>query len=550
MSIELHDAVNGDGLFDILGKAFFHVQTLNTARGTTVPATSQAFVAQFGKYATPNSAMNAAISGVSQGLNSWKSAGSLSAAQARSFSELYLKEIVNIASAQNSKDRRTALEYLIADMIAAANYVDANAITLTLAADAWNTSTDLTLAYTHKRGDGLVQQNILAEVIKAEVTSTTPSTTPTVKFTSPAAVGDKLSQDWPGGSGIQTSIAATDAASSLVTNGNFQAAATANLPDGWLFTVGVLGTSIKLTTPEVQQIVRSGSASAGVWFIKYTNVAGIVRMTAPLAYDCTASAIQSALNALPDLESVTVANTAGTTPNFTDQITFTGLAGNVTAITVVNMTTGGSFAISEITAGSANSFKGVSLNLVGDGAVKPVLIYPLPTLEAEKVYFCHFRHKKTGTPAAGIVRVAVLGAVGGSVTTDFSSGSNSVSYDLTAGTVTTSFTSGWFSFRLKKTQTQPVYLVIEETTAISAGTTYAIDEVAVVAGSELYNGGPFVAAFSGVLPPIAGDKWTLTNTNSRDGEIVTWMERFFGLSDMELLLPTSGSTLCPDSVIS
>lgn len=549
MAIELHDAVNGDGLFDILGKAFFHVQTLNTARLTTVPTTSQAFVEQFGKYATPNSAMNAAISGVSQGLNSWKSAGSLSASQVRSFAETYLKEIVNIASAQNNKSRRTVLEYLIADMKAAANYVDANAITLALAADAGNTSTDLTIAYTHKRGDGLVQQNILAEVITAQVTSTIPSTTPTVKFTSPAKVGDKLSQDWPGGSGIQNSIGAVDAASSLVTNGNFQAASTAHLPDGWLFTVGVLGTSIKLTAPEVQQIVRSGSASAGVWFIKYTNAAGIVRMTAPLAYNCTAAAIQSALQAIPDLESVTVANTAGTTPNFTDQITFTGLAGDVTAITVVNMTTGGSFAISEITAGSANSFKGVSLNLVGDGSVKPVLIYPLPTLEAEKVYFCHYRHKKTGTPAAGIVRIAVLDAIGGSVTTDFSSNANSATYDLTA-TVTTSFASGWFSFRLKKTQSQPVYLVIEETTAISAGTTYCIDEIAVTAGNELYSGGPFVAAFSGVTPPIAGDKWTLTNTNDRAGEIQTWMDRFFDMAGLELLLPTSGSTLCPDTVIS
>lgn len=46
MAIDIYDAVNGDGLFQIQGKGFHAIDVLNAARLTTVPVEVEDFLAQ------------------------------------------------------------------------------------------------------------------------------------------------------------------------------------------------------------------------------------------------------------------------------------------------------------------------------------------------------------------------------------------------------------------------------------------------------------------------------------------------------------------------
>jgi hypothetical protein len=107
----------------------------------------------------------------------------------------------------------------------------------------------------------------------------------------------------------------------------------------------------------------------------------------------------------------------------------------------------------------------------------------------------------------------------------------------------------FFTFRIQRDVTQPVYLRIRITDPIPPGDSVYIDEVAVVAGTELYDGGPYIAVFSGATPAVVEDDWVLTATNDRGGEWQTMYNRAFDMAGKGFLLPTSGTTLLPDSLI-
>lgn len=121
---------------------------------------------------------------------------------------------------------------------------------------------------------------------------------------------------------------------------------------------------------------------------------------------------------------------------------------------------------------------------------------------------------------------------------------------IDAGAVaTTNHDSEFFTFRLKETASFPVYLRIRITAPIDDADTLYIDEVAVVKATELYPGGPFVAAFSGATAAVNDDKWVLTASNDRAGTIQEWYNRVFDMQAKGLLLPSSGTTLIPNSLI-
>jgi len=122
---------------------------------------------------------------------------------------------------------------------------------------------------------------------------------------------------------------------------------------------------------------------------------------------------------------------------------------------------------------------------------------------------------------------------------------------IDAGAIsTTDHDSEFFSFRIQRDITQPVYLRIIVAAPFAATDSVYIDEVAVVKGTELYNGGPYIAAFSGVTPAVNKDEWTLTVANDRAGSLQEWCHRAFDMAGKGLLLPISGATNIPDAVIS
>jgi hypothetical protein len=95
----------------------------------------------------------------------------------------------------------------------------------------------------------------------------------------------------------------------------------------------------------VQNVAVSGTPTGGTFRLAYNGI-----WTAPLAYNATASQVQTALQALTGLSAVSVAVVAGVgTVNQTYAVTFNGVASPAT-LTVQDLTSGGSHAVAVSTA--------------------------------------------------------------------------------------------------------------------------------------------------------------------------------------------------------
>ena len=210
-------------------------------------------------------------------------------------------------------------------------------------------------------------------------------------------------------------------------------------------------------------------------------------------------------------------------------------------------------------ASTAGAYRGQALEFHSDGVVLPAVYHPL-SLTSETVYFCHLRAASSAATTAGVsageIRLEIVDAIGGSVTDDTAGNANELVIDAT--TLTTTPTSHFFAFRLPQNITWPVYLRIRVSTAIEDGTTAPdisvyFDDVAVAAGTRLYAGGPYVAAFGGTSRSPKGDGWTLAVANTRGGSIQEWYHRIYDMASKDLLLPVSsvstGAINIPDSLI-
>lgn len=560
MTLNLHDGTDHDGLFDVQGSIFNAMAALDTARLTTVPTEVLAALAAI-KLLPTTLDMALVDESIPSAVSSWQSAGDSLAAQLAETCQNILREMVAADATQPEDSLRYALEYLIDFMAAGGYYVDASTIGFTLTPAAGNDA-DLVIAYTSRRGDGQVSQFCYAETIDVEVVAES-ATSPTLSLLGDAAVSNRLSQAWPGGSGVRLRLTATDAASSLLTNGDFEDATIDNVPDEWIVHVGSPGTSVSLTDPEQQTIAISGTPTGGSYVLVWTNAAGLTYATTHLPYAASASEVQEALRLIPGLDLVTVSAT-GTSPDYTHTVVFHGTPGDPGQLTSVNHLTGGTtptIAHATTVAGDAGAYKGRALAIAGDGAELTALYHELYLTE-ETVYFLHCRVRRgptgtttttststttTGSPV-NQVRIALVAEIGGAVTLDPAGNANSTTIDV-AGLSGSAHTSVWFAFALKKDQAQPVYLEIAVTGPLESGLTFYVDEVAVVQGTQLYVGGPYVAAFSGNTEVVNGDAWTLQVSNNRGGEIQEWYHRCFNLAALGLQLPISGSTNIPDTLI-
>ena len=606
MTIELRDAVNGDGLMDIQGRGFHAIDTLNTARLTTVPAEAEDFLEQ-AKNKAQDADYDLAMSQVPSALKSWQSAGSSLTTAIRRACELLLVEFVQDDSDQPDRALAVSLKYLIDQMEEDQSYVTPSVVGLSLATGADNIG-DVAICYTERRGDGRPQENLLAETIEIEVVSDASAVSPTLSFHGEGAVANRLSQDWPAGSGSNRRIAAVNPAGSLLSNGDFQDTTIRNVPDDWFIATGTPDTSVRITDPEVQTVVISGTPTGGSYVLQWENADGVVRATDPLAYNATSSTVQAALRTIPGLESVTVAG-SGTTPNLTHTVTFALLAADINQLTSVSHFEGRqSPTITHATTvvGDDGAFRGRALRLDSDGS-KETTLYHSIALAAETVYFCHLRIKRTtnqdesssvsassdvsssssassssqssasssssessssessssssesssssqsssssaSSQDAEELRIEIVDGIGGNVLLDGDGYENVMRID--AGAISTDrHDSEFFSFRVARSVTQPVYLRIRIVNPVTAGDTIYIDEVAVVQATELYRGGPFVAAFSGKTPAVNEDAWDLVSTNDRAGKFQEWYNRAFDMAGKGYLLPSAGVTLIPNSLI-
>lgn len=544
MAMDIYDDTNHDGLLNILGKAFKAIDTLNTARLTTIPEDVADFLAQFKLFADSASlGWSPTMDGLAAGLTNWQAGQGLAQQIARNCQQLLLQWAIDDGLPRPTL--QTALDRLAIAMGAAGLYVDGNAVSFTLTADAGNAG-DAAICYTAAGPDGLTLEHCLAEDIAVTVANAAAS--PTLRLEGEPAQNDPLREDWPLGSGAVLSLTATSGAASLLSNGDFEDETNADVPDNWIVRTGTPGTTVKITVSEVQTVAISGTPTGGSYVLMWTNPAGLKRATTTLAYNAPAGAVQAALRAIPGLEQVIVAST-GDSPNYTHSVTFTGCSGDPAQLTSISLLTGGTPSITHgtSTAGTAGAYLGNALALTGNGSENTALYHSL-TLEAGRVYFCHLRALAQSGVAAGAIKVEIVDGIDGSVTTDSAGNANSLTIDATA-LATSAHESLWFSFRLPAGTAWPVYLRVRVSTAITSGKTVWLDEMAITPGTQLYPGGPYIAVFSGRLATPATDAWTLAVANNRGGLLQEWFNRVFGTGRLGILLPVSGTDLVPDTVI-
>lgn len=149
------------------------------------------------------------------------------------------------------------------------------------------------------------------------------------------------------------------------------------------------------------------------------------------------------------------------------------------------------------------------------------------------------------------MRVEIVDGIDGAVTQDKQGANNELRVDMTA--LTDVHSSHWFSFRIQREVKQPCYLRIRIVSTVpNPDDEIYIDEMAVVRGTQLYAGGPWVAVFSGAQPAVIEDAWTLTVANNRAGALQDYCDRMFDLVGKRMLFPSNaaGVETIPDTVIS
>jgi len=547
--VNYHDNTNHDGLFDILGKAFAAQAAIATAAGTTLPGKIDDLTDAYNALAvTPE--LEAAVGIVSNSSKGARSAGSQQTTELQRFAQQFLIEFVHADAPLPQKTLANALAALVARMRDDSESVDASAVTVAATAGA-NTG-DGVLIVSAKRGDGRAIETAFAETLIA-----TCGAAQSIRVAG-EPVEQPLAALWPGGSGANAGVNVTDAAASLLANGDMEDEDdVADAPDDWIVSVGTIGTTLKMTNPEVQTVAVSGTPTAGYYLLHWANAAGKTQTTGPIAWNASGSAVQSALRALRGLEAVAVA-TAGASPNYTHTVTFAGRGGNVAQLTSSNLLTGGTPAISHATTSAGTAFVysgGKALEFDSDGSQLTTINQRIANLQPLTAYAVSLWAVADVVPAAGVFTVDLVDGIGGSVIAD-SQGANNA-FTFAAADLTTSWqhlselVSGECVFRTPEVLPPLVYLRIRISTAVDGGTSVFVDHVALAAMLAAYAGGPLLAAFSGATAFEPGDSWEVAVTNDRAGVVQEWCERNFGLAALGLLLPSDagGTETIPDSVV-
>jgi len=556
MTVKLYDNSTHDGLFDILGKPFKAQGILNTARGTTLPAAVADALTIFKNLASPTVGQQQAIAGLPAAVPAYQASGAGLATALQQYAQNFLIETVNADTPLSAKTLSAALTELIRQMVAGSQSVDASTVAMSVTAGSSNTGNGVLLT-SIKRGDGLVNEYAIAETLTATVTSDSSAQSAGISVTGQSAASTLLGQDWPLGSGASTSIQSVDASANLLTNSDFEDETTlANAPDGWILTTATVGTTLKMTDPEVQTVAISGTPTAGYYYLNFTDKNSKVQTTGQIAYNATASAVQSALRLLDNLGSVTVTAT-GTAPNYTHTVTFVGYGGDLTQMTSTSRLDTGSITHATTSAGTAQVYAGgKALQFASNGSELTTIYQRVSNLKAETPYAVSLWAIADAAIAAGVVKLELVDGIGGSIINDSQGVANALTFN--ASDLTTSWqnlkalVSGECVFRLPLVVPPLVYFRLRLSTAVTNTKSIFFDHLAMTEMTRIYSGGPHVAAFTGATAFKKADTWSVAVTNDRAGLLGEYCNRNFSLAASNLLIPSNsaGSETIPDSVAS
>lgn len=547
MTIPLTDS--GAGLFEILGKFAHLLNTLNAARGTTVAAEALDAINQYKTKSDTTLAFDRAIERFASGEQSWRQGGDGLASNIAATCRNLLREFVQADDANIGNSLTDQLEHLIDDMVAQDAYVSANSIGSSTAfvADG-STERDLGWIIGYKNiTSEQSADNVLAETLVAEVTAASLSGS-ALRIRGERSARNNLSEEFPAGSGVRKNVTALTAAGSLLDNADFSGAwydlgSGKYAPAGWTITGGTdyTQTAVPLLTATI-----TGTPTTGEFTLRLHNpITNYYYGSAAVAYNATAADVEAAVQAIPGYGNATVTRT-GTAPNYVYTITCTGLTGDPGAPGAYSSFDAGGVSGAKSTSGDDLAITGSSLVIGTAGAASTThSIEQTVELQPGVPYVVAVRYRTAAGAISGGFSISLRDSIGGSLVTD-SLGGNLSSSVLWTGT----------SFGVLRTHGMIVVLPenVQQPVAVQIATNNPtrdlyIGEVIIAEATELYAGGPYVAAMHGDNPPSVGQQYTLALTNDR---VSAWQQAFDQLFDMRakrLVLPTSGSTLLNDTLI-
>lgn len=164
-------------------------------------------------------------------------------------------------------------------------------------------------------------------------------------------------------------------------------------------------------------------------------------------------------------------------------------------------------------------------------------------------YAVHFWIREgAAAVSAGVLTVELVDD-GGTVINDEQGVANSFTVDLTSVGSTYIPQSGLF--RLPAAPPAVVRLRFRISTDLATDF-ILIDDVCMAALTAMYTGGPGFVIFSGATPFVRDDGWELDVDNDRPEFLASWQglfDRLFGMRQLGLLLPSSGTPNIDDALI-
>jgi hypothetical protein len=167
-----------------------------------------------------------------------------------------------------------------------------------------------------------------------------------------------------------------------------------------------------------------------------------------------------------------------------------------------------------------------ALSFVGDGS-QLTGVYQSVSLTRQTVYAACVWVRKSGTVSAGVLRMALTDGSGTVVNDD---AGNAISVSVPYTDLTTSYAPVTLFIRVPFVPPSTMRLSLSLTTAVTAAGVVLMDRACVVAATRLYNGGPYLALFSGGQKAVVGDNWTVAVANNHTVTNFTRaLDRVFGL---------------------
>lgn len=200
------------------------------------------------------------------------------------------------------------------------------------------------------------------------------------------------------------------------------------------------------------------------------------------------------------------------------------------------------------------------LKLVGDGSVLHALrqTFSLSTGTAavprpNRLYAVNLWFRQPSTLTGPTLALSLVDGSDANVADD-QAAANTVSVAL-SGAATGSWVALSGVFRTPRVLPATLKLQLAITGgAIGNAAVLFVDSLALTEMTELYAGGPSLAVFSGATAFVAGDRYQVAVANNRagatyGGTFQTVFDRWFGMRELGLLLPYSGSPTIADTLI-